>query len=194
MHRKLLVAAVLLAVLGAAFLSGLVLASRYERFILTHDLFVEEFKQISEGVYAANVSDNGARVASIYIRVDHVIEQTDYYPVLVSIWHSEDTELDSLFLSFSGDSFIQVYLETPGGSVPQVHLYESYNGLKGAAVKFDDLGFYGTGTVTLNFLLWPFSNLDSFRFEAEFHMHAETFLQLTGQKASKSTEISFYQA
>jgi hypothetical protein len=194
MQRKFLVVAVLLAVLVAVFLSGLILASRYERFIFTRDLSVEEFKQISEGAYAANVSDDGARVASIYIRVDHAIGQAHYCPVLVSIWHSEDTELDSLYLSFTGNSFIQVYLETPGGSVPPVHLYESYNGLKGVAVKFDDLGFYGTGTVTLNFLLWPSSNLENFRFETEFYMHAKTLMQLTGQKAFKSTEIPFYQA
>jgi len=69
---------------------------------------------ISDDSYATDILDGGVRVANIHIRAEHPAPQALDVPVLVSIWHSEETELDSLFLRFSGTDYIQVYLEVPG--------------------------------------------------------------------------------
>ena len=80
------------------------------------NLHAEEFKSTSDDSYAADILDNGFRVANICIRAEHPATQDLDVPVLVSIWHSEETELDSLFLRFYGTQYIQVYLANPGGS------------------------------------------------------------------------------
>lgn len=177
-----------LAVLGASLLCGVVLASSLEMFIFTECLHVEKFKSISEDSHAADILDNGVRVANIYIRVEHPAPQAFDVPVLVSIWHLKGTELDSLFLKFSGINYIQIYLEAPRGSWPPIHFRQSSDG-KGTVLEVDDLGFQGTGTVTLQFLLRPFSEQHSFHFEAGFSMHKKVFMQLTRQEVLAYTEI-----
>lgn len=186
MKQKVVITLAVLTVVGLSLSGFLFLASRYERFIFTYSLQVGEFKQLYEGAYAADVFDGEEKVANIFIRTERLINQTFDVPVLVSIWHSEDTELDSLFLKFSGTNQIQVFMGAPGGSVPPFHFKEDS---KGATVKFDDLGFYGTGTVTLNFFLRFFSDQSSFNFEVEFFMHQKAFLQLSRKEAWASKEI-----
>lgn len=186
-HKMKIVIAILL-ILGISLLLGVVLASRLEMFIFTENLHAEEFKSISDDSYAADILDGGVRVANIYIRAEHPTPQALDIPVLVSIWHSEETELDSLFLRFSGTDYIQVYLEVPGGSWPSIHFHQTSDG-KGAVFEVDDLGSQGTGTVTLRFRLKPFSEQYSFYFEARFSMHKKAFIQLTQQKVWTYTQI-----
>jgi len=131
------------------------------------------------------------RVANIFVRVEYPRPQTLDVPVLVSIWHSEETELDSMFLKFfAGAGFIEAYLEVPGGSWPPIYFHQSRDG-KGTVLEVDDLGIQGSGTVTLNFLLKAFPEQPSFNFEAKFSMHKEAFMQLTRQEAYAYTEILF---
>lgn len=188
MKRKMKIVIAILMVIGVSSLFGVVFASRLEMFIFTENLQVEEFKPIHADSYAANIFDDGVRVADIYIRAEHPAPQALDVPVLVSIWHSEETELDSLSLKFSGTEYIQAYLEVPGGSWPSIHFQQTSDG-KGAIFKVDDLGFQGTGTVTLQFRLMPFSEQQSFHFETKFSMHKKAFMQLTRQEVWTSTEI-----
>ena len=188
MKRKMKIVTAILVVLGISLLCGVISASSLEKFIFTENLHVEEFRSIHEDSYGADILDSGVRVADIYIRAEHPAPQTLDVPVLVSIWHSEETELDSLFLKFSGIDYIEVYLEVPGGSWPPIHFHQSSDG-KGAIFEVDDLGFQGTGTVTLQFLLTPLSEQHSFHLEARFSMHKKAFMQLTRQEASAHTEI-----
>jgi len=78
-------------------------------------------------------------------------------------------------------------MSAPSGSVPPVHFIEDS---KGATVKFDDLGFYGTGTITLHFFLRFFSEETTFKFEVGFFMHWTEFLQLSRLEAQASADIS----
>jgi len=176
-----------LVVLGISLLCGSISASSLEMFVFTENLQAEEFESISDDSYAADILDSGVRVANIYIRAEHPSPQAFDVPVLVSIWHSEETELDSLFLKFSGTNYIEINLEAPNYQ-PSIYFHKTGDG-KGAVFKLDDLGFYGTGTVTLQFLLTPFSEQHSFHFEARFSMHKKAFMQLTRQEASAHTEI-----
>jgi len=188
MKRKMKIVIAILVIIGISLLFGVIFASSLEMFILTENLQVEEFKPISDDSYAANILDGGVQVADIYIRAEHPAPQAIDAPVLVSIGHSEETELDSLFLKFSGTNYIQVYLEVPSGSWPSIHFQQTSDG-KGVVFKVDDLGFQGTGTVTLQFRLTPFSEQQSFHFEAKFSMHKKAFIQLTRQEVWAYTDI-----
>ena len=191
MKRKMKVIITISMIFGIALLcaSTIILASSLEMFMFVESLQVEEFKPDDDDSYAADVLDSGVRVANIYIRAEHPRPQTLDVPVLVSIWHSRETELDSLFLKFYGETdFIEIYLEVPGGSWPPIHFQQSSDG-KGATLEIHDLGIQGTGTVTLSFLLKPFSEQHSFNFEVKFSMHEKTFIQLTRQEARAYTEI-----
>ncbi len=188
MKRKMKIVIAILVVIGISLLFGVIFAASLEMFLFTENLQVEEFKSISDDSYAADISDGGVRVANIYIRAEHPVPQALGMPVLVSIWHSEETELDSLFLKFSGTNYIQVYLEVPGGSWPSINFQQTSDG-KGASFEVDDLGLQGTGTVTLEFLLRPFYEQHSFYFEAKFSMHKKAFVQLTRQEVWTYTEI-----
>jgi len=191
MKRKTKVLITLSMVLGVSLIASgvVVLASNLEKFIFVESLQVEEFKPHGDDSYVAYVLDSGVRVANIFVRVEHPRPQTLDVPVLVQIWHSKETELDSLFLKFFGETgFIEAYLEAPGGSWPPIYFYQSRDG-KGAVLEVDDLGIQGTGTVTLNFLLKAFPEQLTFNFEAKFSMHKKAFMQLTRQEAWTYTEF-----
>lgn len=182
---------VAVAVFGMAITSAVVVASTLEMFIFTENLHVKEFESVDYGDYtrAADVLDHGVRVANIYMRAEPPLTGTFEIPVLVAIWHSEDTELDYLFLKLSGTQHIDVYLEAPAGHPwPLTRFQRSCDG-KGVVFEVNDLGIQGSGTVTLQFLLKPFSGQSNFHFEAKFSMHKEAFIQLTRQQASTNTEM-----
>ena len=193
MKRKTKVVIILSMVLGVSLVASgfVILASSMEKFIFVESLQVEEFKPQGDDSYVAYVLDGGVRVANIFVRVEYPRPQTLDVPVLVQIWHSEETELDSMFLKFfAGTGFIEAYLEVPGGSWPPIYFHQSRDG-KGAVLEVDDLGIQGSGTVTLNFLLKAFPEQSSFNFEAKFSMHKKAFMQLTRQEAYAYTEIPF---
>jgi hypothetical protein len=191
MDVKLKIAIVALVVFGVVVTSAVVVASTLEMFIFTENLDVEEFEAtgINGNARAADVLDHGARVANIYVRVEPQLPGAFEIPMLVSIWHSEDTEVDYLFLKISGTQHIDVYLEAPAGYPwPLTSFQQSTDG-KGAVFEVNDMGIQGTGTVTLQFLMRTFSQQNSFYFEAKFTMHKEAIIQLTRQQASTYTDI-----
>jgi hypothetical protein len=191
MDVKLKIVIVALVVLGIAVTSAVVVASTLEMFMFTEYLDVEEFEAVDVDGYAraADVLDQGVRAANIYVRPEPPLPGASGIPVLVAIWHSGDTEVDYLFLKFSGTQHIEVYLEAPAGQPwPLTSFHRSSDG-KGAEFEVKDLGIQGSGTITLQFILKPFSQQDNFYFEAKFTMHKEAPIQLTRQQVSTYTEI-----
>lgn len=189
MQRRFKIVLFVLIAVSVVSLLVVVAVSSLEMFIFTQELSMDGFRQISEDSYATNVTDGGIRVAGIYVRAEHPLPQSIHVPVLVSIWHSQDTELDSLFLEFTGTYFVDAFLEAPGGH-PWSHMqFETTPDGKGTFFQVADLGFQGTGTVTLRFLLEAFNEANSFHFEAKFSMHRPAFIQLTRQEALAYTEI-----
>lgn len=157
--------------------------------MFVESLQVEEFRPDDVDSYVAHVLDNGERVANIFVRAEHPRTQTLDVPVLVSIWHAKNTELDSLFLKFFGETgFTEAYLEVPGGSWPPVHFHHSLDG-KGSTLEIHDLGLQGSGTITLSFLLKASPEQHSFNFEVKFSMHEKALIQLTRQEAWAHTAI-----
>lgn len=177
-----MISTILLVVVGVVGISFLVTSGIFP---FRESLHVEDFQRSEEEAYAADVLDSrGTKVANIYVRVNPRLPTTERVPVMISIWHLEGTELDSLMLKISGQNFaIPVFLEAPSSfSWPKFHFHSSEDG-RGVVLDIEDLVLQGSGTVTLNFLLSPSSAQSSFQLEVSLSMHREGSLPLTIQEA-----------
>lgn len=165
-----------LAVLLLLFSSLIVWASAYQRFIFTRELHVSDFVPHLNDDYAANVTDSGQELAHLYIRIEPPMVNSNRVPVLFEIWHAENTELDSLALRFSTGLFVTT-MQFEATSYTQPLEFRRDN--RAVLFSIKDLGLYGTGTVTLDFTLIKYSNLNELTITADFSMHYESPLQLT---------------
>lgn len=166
--------------------STLVWASETQRFIFQKQLHVEE-PTIDGDTQYANITDDGSRVAGLYIRVERPPPNSMYAPIYISIPHSEDTELDSMTLTFSmNPNYLPIYMEAPQPAWPET-LFSHTDGNLGVVYSVKDLGFYGTGTVTLHFIMirtFQYTNPESsLTLELEFSAHKKTLIQLTSLTA-----------
>ena len=112
MILKLKIALAILLAIAVATPTLLVWASETQRFVLSKELHVTDFVPRDVDAYIAYVNDSRVEVAHIYVRVEHSMPNSHRVPVLFSIRHTEDTELDSLVLRFSTDQYVtSVYTE-----------------------------------------------------------------------------------
>ena len=163
--------------------------SSLEIFVFTENLQVDGFRSIGDNANATDVYQNGVRISDIYIRTDPVNPQTGLIPAMCSIWHLENTELDSLQLRFSAVNPMQMYLQMLGGYPwPSIDFHQGSDG-KTIIFGVDDLGVQGSGTVTIEFLIRPWQNQISFQLEVEYTLHVPALLQLTHQAVSTQIEI-----
>jgi hypothetical protein len=168
--------------------SILLFASETQTFLLSKDLYVGEFiHQVDE--YKANVTDGGDSVAHLYFRIDNSSNASAGHFVLFQIWHAEDTELDSITLRFSLEPYgVTLYLEASTYVWASGSQF-SDDGLAATIFSVKDMGWCGTGTVDLNFILSPRSPAKNLVFTMDFTMHRKTFLQLTSLKAHGNFNI-----
>jgi len=193
MRRKFKITLVVLILVAISMPSILLYASGTERFIFSQSLHVEEFTYIEPDSYVANITDSGARTANVYVRLEHPPPNSTHIPILVSVWHAEDTEIDSISLKFSTyPNYAALYLEAPQSAWPEAEFHQ-FDGAQGVMYSVKDLGFFGEGTVTLKFMLVQFSQYiylqNDLQFTADFSMHKKTFLQLTSLKAQAAVSI-----
>jgi len=113
--------------------------------------------------------------------------------IRVSIWHAEDTHIDALRFTFQPTILhhpLQVYLETPPGGKWSPIVTESSS--EHQAFQFSDLGVYGSGTVTLTFLLRFPPTLPSTRITTSLTLHDTTSpLVFTQQQATTTLVIPY---
>ena len=174
--------------------SFFVVASETERFIFSRNLQVGEFSQIMpDSGYSADVTDAGVKVANIYVSAGHVPNSTNV-PVLIQIAQQGLTEIDSIKIQFylSGN-YVTVLLEAPQAGWPQTEFRRSDDSTQ-VVFSVDDLGFYGTGSVTRDFILVQNSPYDYSEkrvyFYLEFSMHQKNFLQFTSLKVQTFVDIT----
>jgi hypothetical protein len=113
------------------------------------------------GDTAIRFSDGDENVASLAVRHPDAYG-TDAGPIRFSpsVWHRKDTHLDRLRYEIRApatgtDPHVEVTLATPpGGPWPEVRYGLAEDG-RTTVFEADDLGFVGTGTVTLEFYLRP---------------------------------------
>jgi hypothetical protein len=112
------------------------------------------------------------------------------------ISHGEDTRLESVQLGFEfGDRNPQVSFQEPGGSPWEPVTFQRVSDSMGERTVFEvpDMGFQGSGTVVLEFLLGP--HYDEAQEPADFRvafdatLSREGTIQLTDYRADTLTEL-----
>jgi hypothetical protein len=180
MIRRFKIAIVIVLAIAILVPSILLVASEMQTFIFSKDLHVEDFVADVD-FYIANITDSGVPVSHIYFRVEHATPNSASHAVRFSIWHTENTELDSMTLRFSNPPYvISLYLEASSYIWPDTQ-FNLDNGQAILSVK--NLGWYGTGTITLDFMLLSYEHAGNLEFTADLAMHQNAFLQLTSLKA-----------
>lgn len=135
---------------------------------------------------------------SVTLAADVRIYQLDnnMYGLSVRSSHTEgvDTKLDSLDLTLNvaRRSLPEVALRTPGGHPWEpIHLQQTTDG-QGVTLEVPDLGFQGTGTVSLDFLVGPYQPDDipeSIWVDFNAGLHREERIQLTSYEADSLVEV-----
>lgn len=189
MQRWVKVVLVICSVIALVAVLVIAVLSSMKVFAFTENLSIEGFKPIGQNANGTDVFQNGVRTSDIYIGTDPVNPQTGLISMTFSIWHLETTELDSLHLRFSSANFMQAYLEMPGGYPWSPISFHQDNDGKSIIFGVDDLGFQGSGTLTLDFLLRPWQSQTSFQIEIQYTMHTPALIQLTHQAVSTQIEI-----
>jgi len=187
MQRRVKLVLISCSTIVLAVLLLLVVLSSVKAFVFTQNLSIEGFRSIGPDAIATDVYQNGVRTSDIYIGTDPVNPQTGLISLRFSIWH--EGELDSLHLRFSSGNFMQAYLEMPGGYPWSLVSFHQDTDGKSVIFGVDDLGFQGSGTVTLDFLMRPWQGQTNFELEIQYTMHTPAFIQLTNQAISTQVEI-----
>jgi hypothetical protein len=189
MQRRVKVVLIVSLALVLTALLAIVALSSLEIFVFTENLPIEGFRPIGQNANGTDVYQNGVRTSDIYIGADPVNPQTGLIFVRFSVWHLGNTELDSLYLRFSAANPMQIYLEMPGGYPWSPIVFHQDRDGKGIIFRVDDLGFQGSGTVTLDFLLRPWQDQTSFLVEIQYMLHTPALIQLTHQAVATQVEI-----
>jgi hypothetical protein len=160
--------------------------------VFTRSLQVSEFEYDGGDNYSADVLDGDVRVANIYVRFPNLVYSSlTRVPMRVSIWHESNTQLHSLKVVFSSDDFLAIALEVPDGYPwPSLEFHRTSE-MKGVIFYAADLGFQGTGTVTLDFLVEIPSSQQriNFNFYAQITLQKDAPLAFSRQVAEAQTSI-----
>ena len=163
--------------------------------LFTETLRVGDVEDEGEGMYIIRVYDtSGDDVAHVAFTTEmFTLPSQNMTSVRVSIWHTERTHLDALHVSFTPSILhhpFHVYLETPPGGKWRPITTESSGDRQ--AFHFPDLGLYGSGTLTLNFLIRKWSDLPSITITTQIALHDETFpIVFTKQQATTTLTIPY---
>lgn len=125
----------------------------------------------------------GGRVLTLTVQFHQGYRPSvNQFPIRLSVWHREGTRLDSLqyhlYRADRSQDFSEFYLRTPSGTpFPEMVFQRDRNG-QGIRIDVPDLGFQGSGTVSLDLIVEPDSPDDTpeaitLGIESEFRL-AET--------------------
>ncbi|HXX87004.1 MAG TPA: hypothetical protein VEH86_00965, partial [Candidatus Acidoferrum sp.] len=146
----------------------------------SRDLQVSGFV-FNDGSYTANVSDSGVQVAQLDFRIEHSVANLTSHAIQFSIWHTGSSHLDSMTLRFSTEPYvITLYLAASSYDWPVARFTRNGD----VIYSVPNIGWYGSGTVTLDFILDSYEQVPNLGFTADFSMHMNGFLQLTSLKAN----------
>ncbi len=188
MRRRLLLTAVVIVTLVA--ILGIVVWRPI--YLFTETLRVGEVEE-EDGEHIIRIyNDDGDDIAHIALITGMItLPSQNMTSIRLSIWHQPETHLDSLQISFTPSIIhhpFHVYLETPpGGEWKPIKTDSSGNT---HVYSFPDLGTYGTGTVTLDFLIQRWSDLPNITITTQITLHDTTSpIVFTRQKATATLTI-----
>lgn len=189
MRRSVLAIIVIIVSLGAI-LGYMVWHPPY---LFTETLPVGETEDRGDGMYVIPVYDkSGGDVAHIvFITGMIVLPGQNMTSIRLSIWHKPGTQLDSLQISFEpspSNHHIEAYLGTPPGGRWNPITTDS-SGLR-HVFSFPDLGFYGSATLTLYFLVYKFAGSTTITIKTYLALHDTTSpIVFTKQQATSSLTL-----
>jgi len=176
MKRAIKIMLVALLVLIIAVPSILIWSSLTQTFIFSSSLHVTDFLK-SGNAYASNATDSGRDIAHIYVRIKSPEPNSNRIPILFSIWHTNDTELDSLSLRFTSEPYgPSLFLQASSYEWSELKFHRVGGGI---LFSVKDLGWYGEGTITLGFILVPDPYSNALSLTMDFSMHYSGFMPLT---------------
>lgn len=157
--------------------------------LFTNSLQVSEF-DVREGDYRADVLKDGQRVADLFVRFPPLVYGgLTEIPARISIWHEQGTQLKSLKLVFSSDEFLSVALNAPEGYPwPNVEFHYTSNS-RDIIFYVADLGFQGTGTVTLDFFVEMQSNRQRLNLNLYFQITMQNEAPLTFSREIAEAQV-----
>ncbi len=163
--------------------------------LFTETLRVGDVEDEGDGSYHIRLYDATGRDIVHLTFISGILPLSGYNltSVRVSIWHAEATHIDALRFAFEPTILhhpLQVYLETPAGGTWNPIVTESTS--EHQVFQFSDLGVYGTGTVTLTFLLQFPPTLPSTRITTSLTLHDATSpLVFTQQQATTTLTVPY---
>ena len=164
-------------------------------YLFTETLRVGDVEDEGDGTYHIRLYDARERdiVHITFISGMLPLSWENLTSVRVSIWHAEGTHIDALHFAFQPTILyhpLQVYLKTPPGGKWNSILTESSG--EQQVFRFPDLGFYGSGTVTLEFLLRFPPTLTSTRITTSLMLHdTKSPFVFTQQQATTTLSIPY---
>jgi hypothetical protein len=143
------------------------------------------------GWYGADVLYHNATVAEIgVLDAETVPSNLNEIPVTVSISHEWGTDLKSLELIFSSNPVLSVALGVLEGSPwPPVQFQHTSDGT-GVLFNVADLGFMGTATVTLNFLVEMDTGQQSMNYNIYFQLGIQNAGHFTFSKGVAEAQLN----
>lgn len=174
---KAVLVAVLLLVIAVP--SVVIVFSRTETFIFSKNLHTTDFVE-SDEAYVANVLWGFRDIGHIYVRVGNPTPNASGRPLVFSISHVDGTEVDSLTLRFTTEPYVaSLFL---GAASYEWSGAEFHRAGAGILFSVKDVGWYGAGTITLEFILDPDPRSRVLGLAVDFSMHYSGFVQLTTLK------------
>lgn len=179
MNQKIKLSILAVSIVGLVF-AGLFAFSVSQSFPFTSDLRVEEGAKYDTSSYLT-VFNGETLLGNIYFTIEPGAAEglaQNRMTISFSLFYNQ-TELDSITIRFSaGQNIISVFREASS------YTWEYQFHTEGSDVVFEvpDLGWFGSSTVTLNFILFPMG-ATNLHLDMQLSMHRTTPLQLTSQKA-----------
>jgi len=163
-------------------LSFFVVVSLNQIFLFSENVNVDKIRTDPNiGSYSTSITDDdGEILANVYFRIDHSLPNQMDHKMVFSISTYNQTEVDSLTLTFSaGTKNIQIYKEASTSVFQGSQIYQKNNEI---LLTIPDVGDYGHSTIRLDFILERY-NAETLTVIADLSMHQQATLQLTAQKA-----------
>ncbi len=176
--KKMGIVIVFVAVIVLSF----VVVSLNQIFLFSENVNVDKIRTDPNiGSYSTSITDDdGEILANVYFRIDHSLPNQMDHKMVFSISPYNQTEVDSLTLTFSaGTKNIQIYKEASTSVFQGSQIYQKNNDI---ISTIPDVGDYGHSTIRLDFILERY-NAESLSVIADLSMHQKAALQLTSQKA-----------
>ncbi len=166
----------------AVIVLSFVVVSLNQIFLFSENVNVDKIRTDPNiGSYSTSITDDdGEILANVYFRIDHSLPNQMDHKMVFSISPYNQTEVDSLTLTFSaGTKNIQIYKEASTSVFQGSQIYQKNNDI---ISTIPDVGDYGHSTIRLDFILERY-NAESLSVIADLSMHQKAALQLTSQKA-----------